>query len=172
MDTADWLGIVRYLHVLSGILWIGLLYYLNLVQVPSFAQMEAPARQQAIARLVPRAMLYFRYAALATVSFGILWIVIQGADDDAYFDTNAFKSILVGGTIGILMFLNVWAIIWPNWRKIIAATTATLEQGTPAPPEQAGWATLARHYSRLNVALSIPMLFFMIASGHISSLWN
>jgi uncharacterized membrane protein len=116
--------------------------------------------------------MYFRYAALATVAFGILYIVIQGADNEDYFDTNAFKSILVGGAIGIIMFLNVWGIIWPNWKKVIAATSATLEQGTAAPPEQAGWGTIARHYSRLNVALSIPMLFFMIAAKNIPSLWD
>ena len=121
-------------------------------------------------------MLWFRYAALATVTFGILWMVINAIDVDNqggnYFEQDAFKSIAVGGVIGILMFLNVWGIIWPNWRKVIAATTATVEQGTPAPPEQAGWATMARHYSRINVALSIPMLFFMIAARNIPSLWD
>ena len=93
MGTPEWLAIVRFLHVLSGIVWIGLLYYLNLVQVPSFAQMEAPARMQAIARLVPRAMLWFRYAALSTVSFGILWIAISGIDSDGdYFDTEIGRA--------------------------------------------------------------------------------
>jgi uncharacterized membrane protein len=173
MDVVEWLAIVRYLHVLSGIIWIGLLYYFNLVQVPSFAQMEAPARSNAIQNLVPRALLWFRYGALATVTFGILYIAITGIDSDGdYFDTNAFKSILVGGTLGIIMFLNVWGIIWPNQKKIIAAVTATARDGTPAPADQPKWARQAFLASRTNVALSIPMLFFMIASGHLSSIWN
>ncbi len=171
MGTVEWLGIVRFLHILSGITWIGLLYYLNVVQVPSFAAMELAARQQAIARLVPRAMLWFRYAALSTVTFGIIWIIVNGHIGD-FFKSSEGKSISVGGFIGILMFLNVWAIIWPNWKKVIDATTATLEQSTPAPPEQATWATTARLYSRLNVLLSIPMLFFMIAAHNIPGLWG
>jgi uncharacterized membrane protein len=173
MDTVELLAGVRYLHVLSGVIWVGLLYYFNLVQVPSFAQMEAPARMSAIQFLVPRALLWFRYAALSTVTFGILYIAIEGIDTDGdYFDTNAFKSILVGGGLGIIMFLNVWGIIWPNQKKIIAATTATARDGTPAPPDQPKWARTAFLASRTNVALSIPMLFFMIASGHLSSLWD
>ena len=173
LGTDDWLAIIRFLHVLSGIVWIGLLYYFNLVQVPSFAQMEAPARSNAVRFLVPRALLWFRYAALSTVVWGIVWIAVTGADTDGdYFDTNAWKSIMVGGVLGIIMFLNVWGIIWPNQKKIIAAAVATAETGAAAPTDQPKWARRAFLASRTNVALSIPMLFFMIASGHLSGLWS
>src|SRR5438067_11964875 len=88
-------GVIRFLHIISGITWIGLLYYFNVVQTPSFPKMEAPSRQNAFEILVPRALLWFRWAAISTVGWGLLWIVIQwsvqGAD---YFGTPAFKSIV------------------------------------------------------------------------------
>ena len=111
------LAVLRWIHVGAGILWIGLLYYFNFVQVPSFPKMDTPARQNAIMVLVPRAMLLFRYAALATVVAGTLWVITFGNSIgwDVYAPTARFKSIMVGGGLGILMFLNVWLIIWPNW---------------------------------------------------------
>ena len=172
LEATDLLAVLRYFHVLSGIIWIGILYYFNLVQVPSFAQMEAPARSNAIQFLVPRALLWFRYAALSTVTFGIIYIGVAAGDNPDYTSSNAFKSIMVGGGLGIIMFLNVWGIIWPNQKKIIAAVTATAREGKPAPADQPKWARMAFLASRTNVALSIPMLFFMIASGHLSSIWN
>ena len=176
----EWLAVIRFFHVGLGIMWIGLLYYFNFVQAPAFAKMEPAARSQAVATLVPQALLFFRYAALLTVLFGIAWIVVTairwgdefpGAWYD-YFKTSAFKSIAIGGTIGIIMFLNVWGIIWPNQKKIIAATRETLEKGTPAPQEQPKWARRAFLASRTNVALSIPMLFFMVASAHLGIVWT
>ena len=136
-------------------------------------QMEAVARSNAIQILAARALFFFRWAALSTVTFGILWILYMSMDTDGdYYESNAFKSILVGGGLGIIMFLNVWGIIWPNQKKIIAAVTATAKDGTPAPPDQPKWGRMALLASRTNVALSIPMLFFMIASGHLASLWD
>ena len=175
LGTDDWLAIIRFLHVLSGIVWIGLLYYFNLVQVPSFAQMEAPARSNAVRFLVPRALLWFRYAALSTVVWGIVWIGLMSAETDGAYtdlDSAAFKSILVGGGLGIIMFLNVWGIIWPNQKKIIAAAVATAETGAAAPADQPKWARRAFLASRTNVALSIPMLFFMIAAHNLPGLWS
>lgn len=168
MEMEWYLSIVRWIHIGAGVIWIGLLYYFNLVQVPSFAQMEAPARSNAIMFLVPRALLWFRYAALVTVLGGLLWIASQPA---AYYGTPGFKSIAIGGLIGTIMFANVWLIIWPNQRRIIAATTATVRDGTPAPPEQPRWARQAFLASRANTALSISMLFFMVGSAHLNSLW-
>lgn len=166
-----YLGLLRWVHVAAGIIWIGLLYYFNLVQVPSFAQMEAPARMNAIMVLVPRALFWFRWAALVTVLAGLLWIISVGPQVPGYWTSPAFKSIAVGGTLGIIMAFNVWMIIWPNQRRIIEATTETVRNGTPAPPDQPRWGRNALLASRTNVMLSIPMLFFMIASSHLSSLW-
>ncbi|MSQ61166.1 MAG: hypothetical protein EXR43_01065 [Dehalococcoidia bacterium] len=173
----EWLAVLRFLHIIAGITWIGLLYYFNLVQGQAFGKMEAPARMNAVQHLASRALFFFRWAALATVVFGILWIVVREAQlqndfDTSYYDTDAFKSIAVGGGIGIIMLLNVWGVIWPNQKKIIAATTATATQGAAAPPDQAKWARMAFLASRTNVMLSIPMLFFMVASGHLSSIWS
>ncbi len=168
-----YLAIVRFIHIGAGIIWIGLLYYFNFVQVPSFAKMEAPARMNTVINLVPRALVWFRYAALVTILAGLLYIVSAGIDMgwDVYLKTSNFKSILVGGTIGLIMLYNVWGIIWPNQKKVIAATTATVQDQTPAPPDQPKWGRRAFLASRTNTMLSIPMLFFMIASAHLGSLW-
>ena len=170
----EYLAIVRFFHIISGILWIGLLYYFNFVQVPSFPSMEAAARSNVVMNLVPRALAWFRYTALTTFLFGLLYFVSKGIDIGwgDYLSLPAAKSILVGGTIGTIMFLNVWAIIWPNQKKVIAATTETVTNQTPAPPDQPRWARRALLASRTNTLLSIPMLFFMIASVHLGGLWG
>lgn len=168
---ATYFAIVRLAHIGAGIVWIGLLYYFNFVQVPSFGQMEVPARRQAIRFLVSRGMRWFRYAALVTVLAGLLWIVSRAVAVDGYLASADFKSILVGGILGLIMLANVWMIIWPNWRKVINATVETLERQAPAPPDQPKWSRRALLASRINVLLSVPMLFFMIASSHLGGLW-
>jgi uncharacterized membrane protein len=168
-----YLDIMRYLHIAAGIIWIGLLYYFNLVQVPAFAKMEPDPRRHAIMILVPQALLWFRYAALATVAFGLLYVLGIGINEgEDYFTGFRFRAVAIGMTFGIIMAFNVWAIIWPNQKKIIAATTATVRDGTPAPPEQPKWARRAFLASRTNTMLSIPMLFFMVAAIHLPSLWQ
>ncbi len=168
-----YLAVLRFLHIGAGIIWIGLLYYFNLVHVPSMPKMEAPARANAVMVLLPRALLFFRHAAWATVGLGLLWFLAHGFDLgwDVYTKTASFKAIVVGGTLGTIMMLNVWVFIWPNQKKIIAATTATVTRQVPAPPEQPRWARTALLASRTNVMLSVPMLFFMVASAHLPSLW-
>ena len=154
-------------------MWIGLLYYFNFVQVPSFAKMDAAARSNAIMILVPRALLFFRYAALLTFLAGLSYVLSINADlGSAYRDSARYKSVLVGGTLGTIMFMNVWGIIWPNQKKIIAATTATVTNKTPAPADQPKWARRAFLASRLNTLLSVPMLFFMVAAIHLPKIWN
>jgi uncharacterized membrane protein len=174
------LAVIRFFHIGVSIVWIGLLYYFNFVQGPAFAKMDPTARQHAFTTLVPRALLFFRYAALLTVLLGLTWIVVEmvrleddvGAKWSDWFSDAGGKSIMVGGTIGIIMFLNVWGIIWPNQKKIIAAIAETLEKGTPAPADQPQWARTAFLASRTNVALSVPMLFFMVSSSHLTKLWE
>ncbi len=164
---------LRYMHIISGITWIGLLYYFNLVQGQAFGAMDATARQQATMHLVPRALFLFRWAAFATVLFGVVYVLSAGSGVGVarYWDTGRFYDILIGGTLGIIMAYNVWFIIWPNQKKIIAATTATVNEGTAAPPEQPKWARTALLASRTNTMLSIPMLFFMVAARNLPSLW-
>ena len=154
----------RVLHIASGITWIGLLYYFNFIQTPSFAQMDATTRSNVIQILVPRALLWFRWAAFFTVLFGVGYVVAQPFVTDGYFETGRFYSILVGGTMGIIMASNVWFIIWPMQKKIIAAAKA----GTAPEP---AWGRAAALASRTNTMLSIPMLFFMVAAIHLPRLW-
>ena len=160
-----YLDIDRTVHIGAGIMWIGLLYYFNFVQVPAFAKMEPAARTAAIKVLVPRALLFFRMSAAATVVFGIAYIVGMAFATDGYFSTSGFKDISIGGVIGIIMASNVWFIIWPNQKKIIGAANA----GTPPDPT---WGRKGALASRTNVMLSVPMLFFMVAARHLPSLWS
>lgn len=172
------LYLLRVGHIFAGVTWIGLLYYFNFVQVPAFAKMDPGARSNAIQFLVPKALLWFRWAALGTVVFGLLYVIVMASGDPAlgggstYLESHRFKSILIGGTLGIIMAANVWFIIWPNQKKIIAATTATATDGTPAPADQPKWARAALLASRTNTMLSIPMLFFMAGAIHLPRLWS
>jgi uncharacterized membrane protein len=158
--------LTRYAHIFSGIMWIGLLYYLNFVQVPAFARMDAAARTNAVKILVPRVLLFFRMAALGTVTFGILYILGALVLIDGYMDSPRFWSIGIGGLLGIIMASNVWFIIWPNQKKIIRAA----QEGKP--PADPSWARKAFLASRTNTMLSIPMLFYMVGALHLPALWS
>ena len=219
---------LRYLHVLSGIAWIGMLYFFNLVNGQVMAKLDAPTKGKLVPVLMPRALWLFRWAAMATWVFGFIyyaydcaaykighvyllaWLVmtllfygvmffllgpkaklqkdgrILGAIIAvlciAYFcvvrlmnraytpDGGALNAYLLyigyGGGLGTFMFLNVWGIIWRNQKKIIAATKANAESGTPMPAEIPGLARHAFLASRANTWLSLPMLLFMILAGH------
>ncbi len=157
----------RYLHVVFGVLWIGLLYYFNFVQVPSFAQFEAAGRTEAIAKLVPRALWYFRWAAVATVVTGLLILTLQ-EPDGSYFKSPSGISISLGMGLGIIMFLNVWGVIWRNQKIVIASAQGVLE-GKPADPAAADAGRRGLLASRTNAIFSIPLLFFMVFTGHLAS---
>ncbi|SRR5581483_3913876 len=161
---------LRWLHILAGITWIGLLYYFNFVQAAAFPKMEAAARGNATQILVPRALLFFRWAAAATWIVGVALIATYSAIIPGYSSSPRFYAILVGGLMGTIMFLNVWGIIWPNQKRIIAATNDTIKNGTPAPADQPKWARRAFLASRTNTLLSIPMVFFMVAAPFLGSL--
>ena len=152
------LWILRWWHVVFGVTWIGLLYYFNFVQVPSFPTMEAAHRNGAIDKLVPRALWYFRWAALATAVTGL---VMLGVNASAYNDVKtAFNSILMGSLFGLVMLANVWLVIWPN-QQIVIANARGLLAGNPADPATAGAGRKALLASRTNAIFSIPMLMFM-----------
>lgn len=174
LAEATYMDVLRVLHILAGITWIGLLYYFNFVQGKAFNSMDATARQNATIHLVPQALYYFRWAAFFTVIIGIVYVISAGVGVGVvgdYWNTPRFYNIAVGGTMGIIMGANVWFIIWPNQKKIIAATKATVESGTPAPEEQPSWTRKAFLASRTNTMLSFPMLFFMVAARHLPQLW-
>jgi uncharacterized membrane protein len=147
---------MRYLHVLSGVMWIGLLWYFNFVQIPSMPKIpdeQKPAIGKVIA---PAALFWFRWAALATVVTGLLLATMNGYVAAALTLQRPVTAIGIGMWLGLIMAINVWFIIWPNQKKALGIVTVT-------PEEKAKAARLAMLTSRVNTMLSIPMLFCMVA---------
>ena len=145
--------IFRWAHVLFGITWIGLLYYFNFVQTEYFKEAEADAKADAIKKLAPRALWWFRWGAMFTFITGLYLLYAIGAHSDL----TGQPLIWVGALAGILMFLNVWLIIWPKQQVVLG-----LKEGDgPASAAKAGLA------SRTNTLFSGPMLFGMLGSKHL-----
>ena len=181
MVVADALNIIsrsggafasRWAHVVVGITWIGLLYYFNFVQVPSFAEMEAAARNNAIDKLASRALWWFRWAAVATVATGIMILLFQGGDggkvqltDTDYLKTPSGMSIATGVLIALVMFANVWLVIWPGQKKVIA-NARNVQAGGEADPAAAAAGRKALLASRQNTIFSFTMLMFMVGTSH------
>jgi uncharacterized membrane protein len=159
---ADWVGLLlRWVHFLAGITWIGLLYFFNLINAAFLKSLDGPTKNIVIPKLMPASLSWFRHGATVTVLAGIaLYVYLYSKGG-----TGAM-ALGIGGLLGIIMMANVHAIIWPNQKKIIAAVTAAA-QGTPAPAEMAQWGRTALLASRVNFMLSIPMLLFMGAGSHI-----
>lgn len=221
--------LLRWIHFLAGITWIGLLYFFNLVNVPFMKEIDAPTKGKVVPALLPRALWWFRWGAVVTVLAGFLyWTIIQSGEppkapgskmgvtiglwlvlvlvawainyllllkvpavtkdgrvlavivavlailmgglfvESCTYEgaSNRMLSIGVGGGYGLFMMLNVWGIIWPAQKRIIAWTKENAEKGTAIPPEAAALARRAFLASRTNTWLSIPMLFFMAAASH------
>ena len=171
--------LARWAHVVVGITWIGLLYYFNFVQVPSFAQMDGAARNNAIDKLASRALWWFRWAAAATLGFGILLLLDQrylGKTElfsGDYWKSPSGISIATGILLGVTMFLNVWLVIWPQQKKVIAKAR-NVQAGGQADPAAADAGRRAALASRQNTIFSFPMLFFMVGTAHFfnSGLYN
>ena len=152
-------GLGRWLHIYFGVLWIGLLYYFNFVQVDALkaAAADTPPTGAGITKHVaPRALLFFRWAAVATVVFGAM-ILGDKLDDALFFKERAYVPIGIGAWLGLIMLFNVWVLIWPNQKKILGLVPATDDEKNKAR-------RVAFLASRTNVTLSIPMLFFMSSS--------
>ena len=154
--------LLRWGHLLAGITWIGLLYYFNLVQGEYFKDAEASAKSDVIQKLVPRALCWFRWGAVVTLLTGIGMLGIRGGGS---------VDIYVGALLGIIMFTNVWLIIYPN-QKIVIASATQMANGGEALPEAAGALAAAGLASRTNALFSVPMLYFMGASSHFPHSFN
>jgi uncharacterized membrane protein len=179
MIVADALNIIsrsggafasRWAHVVVGITWIGLLYYFNFVQVPSFAQMEAAARNNAIDKLASRALWWFRWAALATVATGVMILLFQNDGKSELFDGDFWKSvsgmsIATGILLALTMFGNVWLVIWPNQKQVIA-NARNVQAGGEADPAAAAAGRKGALASRQNTIYSFTMLMFMVGTAH------
>ena len=161
----------RWGHFLAGVTWIGLLYYFNFVQTPAFVEFEAGPRTEAFRKLVPRALWWFRFGALFTVLTGLMILGFQEQFDGDYMKTAPGVSISTGALFGIIMFLNVWLVIWPNQKVVIANAEATAA-GREALPNAAASARKGACASRTNTLLSIPMLFFMGFTSHFAGTYN
>lgn len=220
--------VLRWIHFVAGITWIGLLYFFNLVNVPLMKALDGPTKGKVVPQLMPRALWWFRWSAVITVLAGfvywllilnteppldpggrtwttvgiwfgivaIAWVInyfllqvpavtkngwltgvlifaVAGAMGHLIVSFNTYEgasnrtlSIGVGGGLGLFMMLNVWGIIWPIQKRLIAWTKENAEKGTAIPPESATLARRAFLASRANAWLSIVMLFFMAAASH------
>ncbi|MBL71243.1 MAG: hypothetical protein CML95_06870 [Rhodobiaceae bacterium] len=166
-DTTFWAFLFRWLHVLSGIMWIGLLYYFNFVQIPNMPNIpddQKPAISKVIA---PAALWWFRWAAMATLVTGLILGYINGYIHDALslgamndFDVPKNIAIGIGMWLGIIMWFNVWFVIWPNQKKALGIVEASAD-------EKAVSARTAMLFSRTNTLLSVPMLFAMVSAQNI-----
>jgi uncharacterized membrane protein len=152
--------LARWGHFLFGITWIGLLYYFNFVQGEYFKEADSGARTDAFVKLVPRALWYFRWGAMMTFLTGLILL--------AYMAAGITVDITIGATLGTLMFLNVWLIIWPNQRTLIESNRRVKDGGEPLP-EAAAAAPKALLASRTNTLFSVPMLFLMGSSAHLAT---
>ncbi|MDX2041435.1 MAG: urate hydroxylase PuuD [Acidobacteriota bacterium] len=208
--------LLRWLHFVAGVAWIGMLYFFNLVNVPLMKELDGPTKGKVIPKLMPRALWYFRWGAVVTVLAGLIYYAMYIIPSDAenakagyhswlgiwllivlvtytliyllihkinngrvlaacitvlviimsyamiyFFSGHKTIAIGIGGGMGMIMFLNVWGIIWRAQKKIIAWTADNAENGTPIPAESAQLARRAFLASRTNAWLSLPMLLMM-----------
>ena len=165
LDTYFWSAIFRYLHVLSGIMWIGLLWYLNFVQIPNMPNIpddQKPAIGKVIA---PAVLFWFRWAALSTIITGLIVAYLNGYINQAMSlgllggDAKSI-TIGIGMWLGIIMAYNVWMVIWPNQKKVLGMIEVSAE-------EKAKSARTAMLFSRTNTLLSIPMLLSMVSAQNL-----
>ena len=156
-------SLIVWLHVLSGITWIGLLYYFNFIQVPAAAEAagdsDGPGPAAISKYVAPRALLWFRWGALATWLTGAAALEYVGGFGTHFFATSGVTAIGVGAWLGTIMLFNVWVLIWPNQKKILGMVEASADDIAKAK-------NIALLASRSNTLLSIPMVMCMVAQGH------
>lgn len=154
-------SVLSWLHVFFGILWIGLLYYLNFVQVPTMPSIPAELKAGVTGYIAPKALFFFRYGALLTVITGLCIAIVKGYGHRALTlngATAAENLIGIGMWLALVMAFNVWFIIWPAQKKILGLVEATAEEKAAVGPR-------ALYASRTNVLLSLPMLYCMVSAN-------
>ena len=169
MGSVNWLTVIRWIHILAGITWIGLLYYFNFVQTPAMAVAAAdkggPGGAGVSKYIVPRALAWFRWSAALTWLMGVAYLGYRnslGAFALGFEKSpvdNYELTIGVGAWLGTIMLFNVWVLIWPNQKKILGIVTASDEQKAKARK-------IAALASRTNTMLSIPMILCMASATH------
>jgi len=154
-SEAYWAGIMRWIHVFTGILWIGLLYYFNFVQIPTMPKIPAELKPAVGKHIAPAALFFFRWAAAATVLFGLLTAGANRYIVEALTFQSGFVTIGIGMWLALIMAANVWGIIWPKQKIALGIVDGT-------PEAKAAAARIAMLASRTNTMLSIPMLYCMV----------
>src|SRR5687768_1380109 len=149
-DMNWWRFFFRWLHVLSGVMWIGILWYFNFVQTPSMPKIPDEQKPAVSKVIAPAALFWFRWGAMSTIVTGLLLAMMSGYLVQAISLQKPFTAIGVGMWLGTIMWFNVWFIIWPNQKKALGIVTVT-------PEEKAAAAKLAGMTSRINTMLSLPM---------------
>ncbi|HYS92184.1 MAG TPA: urate hydroxylase PuuD, partial [Candidatus Acidoferrales bacterium] len=165
LSESGYLFVLRWIHFLSGVTWIGLLYYFNFVQTPFFAETEAPVRSGAQQKLLPRALWWFRWGAMITFLSGWLYLLHWWLGKRGLADPQTWV-ILLGGIIGSVMWANVWFVIWPK-QKVVIQNALDTAAGKPANPAAAAAGARGGLASRTNTVFSMPMLFMMGAASHL-----
>ena len=153
----------RWIHVLSGVMWIGLLWYFNFVQIPSMPNIPNEQKPAISKFIAPEALFWFRWAALSTLITGLILGHINGYLYDALtldYSDGKILMIGIGMWLGTIMAFNVWGVIWPNQKKALGLVEASAEQ-------KAASAKKAMLFSRTNTLLSIPMLYCMVGAQNL-----
>jgi len=162
MHGQYWTEFARYLHVFAGILWIGLLYYFNFVQIPTMPKVPAELKPGVTKYIAPAALFWFRWAAVATVVIGLILaeLISPGYSMNALKLEDGNRTIGIGMWLGLIMALNVWLVIWPNQKRALGLVPVD-------DAKKASSASLAMMASRTNLILSIPMLYCMVMGAHM-----
>ncbi|MCM2324543.1 MAG: urate hydroxylase PuuD [Oligoflexia bacterium] len=161
------LFLLRWFHFFFGVIWIGHLYYFNFTQGPFFTETDATTKSNVVQKLLPRALWWFRWGAMVTMATGLLMLMIRGhRDGGAIFATSWGLAILTGTALGLLMWANVWFVIWPAQKVVIQSALQVASGGQPIA-EAAARGVRAGVASRTNTLFSLPMLFFMGSASHL-----
>lgn len=160
IDHAWSVFFMRWLHIMSGVMWIGLLWYFNFVQVPTMPKIQPVESRTAVTKFIaPQALWWFRYGALATVITGLLLAWMNGYILHALTFQKPFVPIGIGMWLALIMAFNVWFLIWPNQKKLLGIVEASAEEKAKAGP-------VALYASRFNTMASLAMLYCMAAQSH------
>lgn len=168
MGLAFWAFFFRWLHVLSGVMWIGLLWYFNFVQIPNMPSIPDEQKPAITKVIAPKALFWFRWGAMSTLITGLILGHLSGYLGDALllgaqngFEVHKNIAIGIGMWLGIIMWFNVWFVIWPN-QKVALGIISTDDKDRKAKA-----ARVAMLFSRTNMVLSIPLLFSMVSAQNI-----
>ena len=157
-----WLGVLKLLHEWTGIIWIGLLYYFNFVQIPSMKKIPDDQKPAITKVIAPMALFFFRWAAMATFILGLILAYSKGYLHEAYTLQSGYRAIGIGMWLATIMFAFVWLIIWPNQKRALGIVQVDAETKKASGRR-------AMLFSRINAMLSLPMLYSMVAQSNMIS---